>query len=580
MSCFATFFSNAEYDHNPNVEFVASHNQNETKENYKYKVKDSSHIQSHHNHSKRTLVKSATDKNAVLLKKIPNTSTYELKNSSKKSLRKGDKIGVSIKSQNVTQDKINKELLKNPPLLKSFNANGSHANTSNANIKSEQKKSQSLQLISHLKQKEDKIVTQTLNNQKSAQTSQSNIENKTQIKSENNKQKSQLIQPSKIVKQTQSTQINDSKTLTKQQRITKVDTENHKDTNLLSIQIDHTSNDIKNLETQLQKSFKVKDRLPTWIVNIVKGSQYKIQYSKSSNTACIFIENSSVYIEVSKNGNKLTFAKKQIESKTISKKLQINGDFVAELRSIGISTKEIQNIMDVLKNLCKIEDINTRSINCSVIITFNHINSKFNDQITKNIVKISVTTDNNTYNIYGFRDSIKNGTFYNKEGVCLTWKNLSLPMKIFTINSPYGRRLHPVLKTYKFHHGIDLVAPRSAKIYSMCNGVIVKRQRSSTFGNCIFITNPETKRTYIYAHMESFAPNVEVGKTINMNQAIGTIGQTGRATGQHLHLEIRSQKNSSENPAEIFENLGKKLNADKLSEFHNAVKVFGNYGND
>jgi len=44
----------------------------------------------------------------------------------------------------------------------------------------------------------------------------------------------------------------------------------------------------------------------------------------------------------------------------------------------------------------------------------------------------------------------------------------------------------------------------------------------------------------VYAHMKGFAPNISVGSTVSRGQTIGYVGDTGWATGPHLHYEIRT----------------------------------------
>lgn len=560
MSCFATFFSNSKYNNTSEVQFISDNKQNETNAQYKYKVKDSTHIQPHIANQSNTKIttnhsRSKQNTTSTLVQNIPAHHTHAkrqyntdlsatTKNFSTKQNNTSKEKSTTIEN-NSTQNQnainlsknLNLRTLSKSETLISTNKNSATMQDQTAN-KVEKKLTQKLSNNIIAEKNFSSKITQSVEGIKSKKTS---IAKK--------------LDENLISKKEQNTQ-----------------TSNEKKDKFFSYEMaDHSSKDIKNLEKQLQKSFKINDKLPKWVIDTISGSEYKIKYSKQSQIAFVVIDNSETYFEVSKSSSKFIFTKKFAEVKKTSRKLDINGNFSSALLAIGISKNEINGIMNVLKNLCHIEDIMTKSIKCSVIVTFNSINNKLNDNIAKNIVKITITIDGNTYNIYGFRNSIKLGTFYNKEGVCLAWKNLSLPMKSFTINSPYGRRMHPVLKTYKFHHGIDLVAPKSSKIYSMCNGVIVKRERIGSFGNCIFITNPDTKKTFVYAHMESFAPNVEVGKSINMNQAIGTIGKTGRATGQHLHLEIRNN-NSSENPHEVFENLGKRLNGEKLNEFTESIK--------
>jgi murein DD-endopeptidase MepM/ murein hydrolase activator NlpD len=339
---------------------------------------------------------------------------------------------------------------------------------------------------------------------------------------------------------------------------------------------------ITELQKEIRKIFKVQDSIPKWVVKIInsnfyRGSKknndtpYQIKYSKASNSAIILIEDANFYLEIQLYGNKLFFTKKMFEIKKDMQTFKVQGNFLSICQQAGIPAKDARNISSVFKNICRIKDIESDAIRAQVSITFNIIYDSINKKTIKHISKVTVANENSSYSIYGYRNSIKYGTFYNKNGVCLVWNNISLPMKNFTLNSNYGRRLHPVLKVYKFHHGIDFIAPLSSKIYSVCSGKVIKRERIGSFGNCIFIQNVATKKVFIYAHMESFAPNTSVGTFVDMDQVIGKIGRTGRTTGVHLHLEIRNSNGESENPTEIFDHLGKRLTEDTLNEFLSGI---------
>lgn len=345
------------------------------------------------------------------------------------------------------------------------------------------------------------------------------------------------------------------------------------------------SGKINELQREIRKIFKTQEPIPQWVIKSInentprrvqKNNLCTLQYSKSSNSAIIHIDESSFYIEVQEYGKKLLFTKKMFETKKITKVLKVEGNALSLLQQAEVPLKDATSILNVLKNICKIKDIYSNSIRAKIYIKFNIIYDSIKNTTNNNISKITIVNESYSYSIYGFRNSIKNGTYYNKDGICLVWNNTSLPMKTFTLNSNYGRRLHPVLKVYKFHHGIDFVGPKYSKIYSICPGKVIKKQKIGTFGNCIFIQSPDTKKTFIYAHMNSLAPNIEVGMFVEMNQPIGTIGETGRTTGEHLHLEIRNSNGESENPTEIFEHLGKKLKGERLSEFLSSISEHSN----
>lgn len=111
------------------------------------------------------------------------------------------------------------------------------------------------------------------------------------------------------------------------------------------------------------------------------------------------------------------------------------------------------------------------------------------------------------------------------------------PIRHHSISSGFGRRVGPDTGVEEDHGGIDLSAPQGTPVFSATSGKVssVKHLKSS-YGTHIRIKGFDG-REYIYAHLSG--ERVEVGQTIRAGQRIGAVGSTGRATGPHLHFEVR-----------------------------------------
>lgn len=105
------------------------------------------------------------------------------------------------------------------------------------------------------------------------------------------------------------------------------------------------------------------------------------------------------------------------------------------------------------------------------------------------------------------------------------------------VSSPYGMREHPTLKKMLFHEGIDISAYVGAQVFSTAQGRVEKVMYSKYgYGNRILIKHAYGFET-LYAHLGTI--KVKEGQWVRKNQLIGTVGNTGRSTGSHLHYEIR-----------------------------------------
>ncbi|WP_216831665.1 peptidoglycan DD-metalloendopeptidase family protein [Alkalihalobacterium elongatum] len=85
------------------------------------------------------------------------------------------------------------------------------------------------------------------------------------------------------------------------------------------------------------------------------------------------------------------------------------------------------------------------------------------------------------------------------------------------------------------HFGIDIAAPEGTPIVSIKGGTVSRSYYSDTYGNVIFVKHDSELET-IYAHMHE--RYVSEGDFVEQGQVIGTVGNTGRSSGNHLHFEV------------------------------------------
>ena len=103
------------------------------------------------------------------------------------------------------------------------------------------------------------------------------------------------------------------------------------------------------------------------------------------------------------------------------------------------------------------------------------------------------------------------------------------------ISSLYGYRNHPVLNKFKKHNGVDLVAEEGKPVYATANGTVTKASYDRGYGNHVIIEHKGDAKT-LYGHLRSL--KVRKGQKIKRGDILGYVGQTGLATGPHLHYEM------------------------------------------
>jgi len=112
------------------------------------------------------------------------------------------------------------------------------------------------------------------------------------------------------------------------------------------------------------------------------------------------------------------------------------------------------------------------------------------------------------------------------------------------ITSRYGMRADPFSGHPEFHNGVDIGAPEGAAVCAARDGVLSEKGSSDILGTYLVLSHPGGWET-VYGHLSSI--RVTVGREVGAGQEIGAVGRTGRATGSHLHFEVR-KKGSTTDP--------------------------------
>jgi len=106
----------------------------------------------------------------------------------------------------------------------------------------------------------------------------------------------------------------------------------------------------------------------------------------------------------------------------------------------------------------------------------------------------------------------------------------------YTITSPFGMRIHPILHVYRLHTGVDIGSPKGADIVAANSGVVTVAKYIESYGNYVMIDHGGGIVT-LYGHASELC--VTTGDIVNAGDVIMKCGSTGWSTGPHLHFEIR-----------------------------------------
>ncbi len=103
------------------------------------------------------------------------------------------------------------------------------------------------------------------------------------------------------------------------------------------------------------------------------------------------------------------------------------------------------------------------------------------------------------------------------------------------VTSGFGYCIHPIAGENRFHYGVDIDAADGSAIHAFADGTVGVVAQSSDLGNYVTVNHADGFST-LYAHCKRVTASA--GQTVRCGDILGEVGQTGAATGPHLHFEL------------------------------------------
>ena len=129
--------------------------------------------------------------------------------------------------------------------------------------------------------------------------------------------------------------------------------------------------------------------------------------------------------------------------------------------------------------------------------------------------------------------------YYSDEGSPLRKAFLRSPVELSRVTSGFTMaRFHPILQTWRAHKGVDYSAPMGTPVRATADARVSFAGTQNGYGNVIELQHRGAFST-LYAHLSRLAPQMTQGARVMQGDVIGYVGQTGWATGPHLHYEFR-----------------------------------------
>ena len=140
---------------------------------------------------------------------------------------------------------------------------------------------------------------------------------------------------------------------------------------------------------------------------------------------------------------------------------------------------------------------------------------------------------------YYYQAPGKRADYYDDQGNSLRKVFLKSPLRYSRISSGFSkRRLHPILKIYRPHPGVDYAAPTGTPVAAVGDGRVISKKWKNGYGRFIAIRH-NSRYITSYGHLYRYASKIKVGSNVKQGQVIGYVGASGLATGPHLDFRMK-----------------------------------------
>ena len=187
------------------------------------------------------------------------------------------------------------------------------------------------------------------------------------------------------------------------------------------------------------------------------------------------------------------------------------------------------------------------------------------------VLAASITTGHQNYKAFRAKDAAGDYDYFDSTGQSYKPTFTRKPVAYTRISSPFNlHRMNPVLHVVRPHKGVDMAAPMGTPIHAAANGTVKYAGWMHGYGRLVELDNFSGYSTR-YGHMHRLAKGMHVGDRVHKGEIIGYVGESGEATGPHLHFEVR-RYGVAYNPMTVKLPGGQPLPASQLARYTRRIK--------
>jgi murein DD-endopeptidase MepM/ murein hydrolase activator NlpD len=255
-------------------------------------------------------------------------------------------------------------------------------------------------------------------------------------------------------------------------------------------------------------------------------------------------------------GWRATEERPQFEARTVFKTSEIRSSLFAASDAAGIPDSVAMQLADVFGGEIDFHRDLRKGDRFAVVYELYHFAGR--PVRAGRVLAAEFTNQGKSFRAVQFQ-----GGYYAPDGSNLRKAFLRSPLEFSRVTSGFGTRRHPIHKDWRAHQGVDYGAPVGTRVRSVGSGFVEYAGPKGGYGNVVIVRHQGRYET-LYAHLSRIA--VKRGARVDQNDTVGFVGQTGWATGPHLHYEFRVA-GAARNPFSIAMPAGTPVPAQDLAAF-------------
>lgn len=252
-----------------------------------------------------------------------------------------------------------------------------------------------------------------------------------------------------------------------------------------------------------------------------------------------YINNSGNQVIIEKKADSFTTRtiNAHIEKRIYMRTGEINSTLFAATDAAGISDAAAVQFADIFSGDIDFHRDLRKGDKFSVIYEMNFSNGE--PLSTGNILAAEFINQGRQYRALYFEMTPNHGNYFSPDGKSMRKAFLRSPIEFSRVSSGFKlSRFHPVLNTWRSHKGVDYAAATGTKVKATADGTVDFVGKQGGYGNVV-IVNHQGRYSTVYGHLSRFASGLHRGQRVAQGEIIAYVGQTGLATGPHLHYEFK-----------------------------------------